>query len=115
MIADMVNREMSAEQISILNSLLDSAITHSIHGVDVVIADVSLDYYVGDFALLAHKLLEMENIRVLLPWEGCRTGYRSSLEAERRMWMWARYAPLLEVEAIPMRLRPRSRTRPLSR
>lgn len=65
MIADMVNREMSAEQISILNSLLDSAITHSIHGVDVVIADVSLDYYVGDFALLAHKLLEMENIRVL--------------------------------------------------
>ena len=65
MVADMVNREMSAEQISILNSLLDSATTHSIHGVDIVVADVSLDYYVGDFALLAHKLLEMENIRVL--------------------------------------------------
>ena len=64
-VADLVNRELSAEQISILNSLLDSAITHTIHGIDVVVADVSLDYYMGDFALLAHKILEMENIRVL--------------------------------------------------
>ncbi len=65
MVADMVNRELSADQIFILNSLLESANTHTIHGIDVVVADVSLDHYVGDFALLAHKLLEMENIRVL--------------------------------------------------
>ncbi|GAU09271.1 CBS domain-containing protein [Desulfoplanes formicivorans] len=65
MVADLVNRELSADQIFILNSLLESANTHTIHGIDVVVADVSLDRYVGDFALLAHKLLEMENIRVL--------------------------------------------------
>jgi tRNA nucleotidyltransferase (CCA-adding enzyme) len=65
MVADMVNRELSADQIFILNSLLESANTHTIHGIDVVVAHVSLDHYVGDFALLAHKLLEMENIRVL--------------------------------------------------
>ncbi|WP_462324999.1 CBS domain-containing protein [Desulfoplanes sp.] len=65
MVADMVNRELSADQIFILNNLLESANTHTIRGIDVVVADVSLDHYVGDFALLAHKLLEMENIRVL--------------------------------------------------
>ncbi len=64
-VADMVNRELSADQIFILNSLLDSATTHTIHGINVVVATVSLDYYMGDFALLAHKLLDMENIRVL--------------------------------------------------
>ncbi|NCC25446.1 MAG: CBS domain-containing protein [Deltaproteobacteria bacterium] len=65
MVSDMVNRDLNAEQISILNDLLDSAVTHRINGVDVIIAEVTLDRYVGDFALLAHKLLDMENIRVL--------------------------------------------------
>ncbi|MBT8763146.1 CBS domain-containing protein [Desulfohalobiaceae bacterium Ax17] len=64
-ISDMINRDLSAEQISILNALLESATTHKINGVEIVVAEVSLDYYVGDFALLAHKLLDMENIRVL--------------------------------------------------
>jgi tRNA nucleotidyltransferase (CCA-adding enzyme) len=64
-ISDMINRDLSAEQISILNDLLESATTHKINGVEIVVAEVSLDYYVRDFALLAHKLLDMENIRVL--------------------------------------------------
>ena len=64
-ISDMINRDLSAEQISILNDLLTSATTHKINGVEIVVAEVSLDYYIGDFALLAHKLLDIENIRVL--------------------------------------------------
>ena len=64
-IADIVNRELTAEQIGVLNTLLESAATHTINGVDVVIAEVSLERYMGDFALLAHKMLDMENIRVL--------------------------------------------------
>ncbi|WP_028574460.1 CBS domain-containing protein [Desulfonatronovibrio hydrogenovorans] len=65
MVSDLINRDLSAEQVSILNSLLESATTHKINGIDIVVAEVSLEHYVGDFALLAHKLLDMENIRVL--------------------------------------------------
>ena len=65
MVSDLINRDLSAEQVSILNALLESATTHKINGIDVVVAEVSLEHYVGDFALLAHKLLDMENIRVL--------------------------------------------------
>lgn len=65
MVSDLINRDLSAEQISILNSLLESATSHKINGIDVVVADVALEHYVGDFALLAHKILDMENIRVL--------------------------------------------------
>lgn len=64
-IADLLNRELTAEQISVLNSLIESAQTHDINGVQVVIAEASMEDYMGDFALLAHKLLDMENIRVL--------------------------------------------------
>ena len=65
MISDMINRDLSAEQISILNDMLESATTHKIKGIDVVVTEISLEHYVGDFALLAHKLMDIENIRVL--------------------------------------------------
>ena len=64
-ISDLITRELSAEQISLLNTLLESAKTHDIQGLPVVVTELSTDEYVSDFALLAHKLLDMENIRVL--------------------------------------------------
>ncbi|MGE4553672.1 MAG: CBS domain-containing protein, partial [Desulfovibrionaceae bacterium] len=64
-IADLLNRELSAEQISILSDLLNSATTHDIHGVDVVIAQISTERFINDFAFLVHKVMDMENIRVL--------------------------------------------------
>ncbi|WP_291323039.1 CBS domain-containing protein [Desulfonatronospira sp.] len=64
-VSDLINRDLSAEQIAILNSMLEAATTHKIKGIDVVVTEISMDHYVGDFALLAHKLLDMENIRVL--------------------------------------------------
>jgi len=64
-IRDIMSRELSTEQIAILSELIDSATTHTINGVEIVLTEVSLDSYVGDFALLTHKLMDMENIRVL--------------------------------------------------
>jgi tRNA nucleotidyltransferase (CCA-adding enzyme) len=64
-IRDIMSRELSTEQVAILSELIDSATTHTINGVDVVLTEVSLEAYVGDFALLTHKLMDMENIRVL--------------------------------------------------
>jgi len=64
-IGDLMVRELSAEQITIMSQLIESAQTHDINGVEVVIAEATSDEYVGDFALLVHKFLEMENLRVL--------------------------------------------------
>lgn len=64
-VSDLLHRDMTSEQIAILNALIESARTHEINGQAVVVAEASLDRYVGDFALLAHKLMDMENIRAL--------------------------------------------------
>lgn len=64
-IRDIMSRELSTEQVATLSDLIESATTHTINGVDIVLSEVSLDSYVGDFALLTHKLMDMENIRVL--------------------------------------------------
>jgi len=64
-IADLMTRDLSSEQITIMSQLIESAQTHDINGVEVVIAEATSDAYVGDFALLVHKFLDMENLRVL--------------------------------------------------
>jgi tRNA nucleotidyltransferase (CCA-adding enzyme) len=65
MISDMVTKELTAEQVFLLNDLIQSATNYSIHGVDVVMATASADRYVGDIAILVHKLKDMENLDVL--------------------------------------------------
>lgn len=64
-VSDLITRELTAQQISILNTLLESASTHEINGLEIVMAEATMEHYVGDFALLAHKLMDMENIKVL--------------------------------------------------
>jgi tRNA nucleotidyltransferase (CCA-adding enzyme) len=64
-VSDMLSRDMTADQIALLNGLLENATTHEINGVEVVMSEVSTEKYVGDFALLVHKMMDMQNIRVL--------------------------------------------------
>ncbi|MCP4576357.1 MAG: CBS domain-containing protein [Deltaproteobacteria bacterium] len=64
-IADMLTRELTAVQVWLLNDLTQSATTRVINGIEVVFAKVISDEYIGDFAVLAHKLMEMENLDVL--------------------------------------------------
>jgi len=64
-IADMLTRELTAEQIWLLNDLTQGATTRVINGVEVVISKVARDEYIGDFAVLVHKLMEMENLSVV--------------------------------------------------
>ncbi|HOD74238.1 MAG TPA: DHH family phosphoesterase, partial [Candidatus Bipolaricaulis anaerobius] len=63
--AGFVRRELSAEQLGLLNALVRAAETYTINGVRVVVSTASLDRYVGDLAVLTHKLRDMENIDVL--------------------------------------------------
>jgi len=64
-VSDMLIKELTSEEVSLLNDLVFSAVTHNINGIDVVIAKASTDKYIGDFAVLVHKLKDMKNINVL--------------------------------------------------
>jgi tRNA nucleotidyltransferase (CCA-adding enzyme) len=64
-LSNMITKELTAEQVFLLNDLIQSATRYSIQGIDVVIAQASVDHYVGDIAVLVHKLKDMENLDVL--------------------------------------------------
>jgi len=64
-VSNMIIREMNPEQVSLLNEMIQNASHHTIHGIDVVITNVSSETYVADFALLVHKLRDMENLDVI--------------------------------------------------
>ena len=65
LIADMLTRELSAEQVWLLSDLTKSAITHAINGIEVVVSKVICEDYIGDFAVLVHKFMEMENLNAI--------------------------------------------------
>jgi len=65
LIADLLTRELTAEQVHLLNDLMQAAATHVINGVEVVVSEVIRDDYVGDFAVLVHKFIDMENLDVV--------------------------------------------------
>jgi tRNA nucleotidyltransferase (CCA-adding enzyme) len=64
-VSNLITRELTSEQISLLNELIQSSTRYTVKGLEVVVAKVSAAKYVGDFALLVHKLKDMENIKVL--------------------------------------------------
>jgi len=64
-VADSISKELTAEQVSLLNDLLTSLKTSSLKGVDVSVAHASVDRYVGDIAQLAHMIRDMENLQAL--------------------------------------------------
>jgi tRNA nucleotidyltransferase (CCA-adding enzyme) len=64
-ISDMLTRELTAEQVWLLNDLTQVATTRVINGVSVVITKVIRDEYIGDFAVLVQKFMEMGNLNVV--------------------------------------------------
>ena len=64
-IADMLTRELTPEQLWLLNDLTKSATTRIINGIEVVFTNVIRDEYIGDFAVLVQKFMEMANLNVV--------------------------------------------------
>ena len=64
-ISDLIAREISAQQIALLNEMIQSATQHNIHGIEVLITRITKDYYIPDFAYLVHKMVKMENINAI--------------------------------------------------
>ncbi len=88
LVSDFIRRELSAEQVGLLNELIKSAETYTINGVRVVLSTASLDRYIGDLAMLTHKLRDMENINVLFTL--VRMDNRVHLVARSRLEGWTR-------------------------
>lgn len=64
-VSDIVAQELTAEQVNLLNELILAARSYNIQGVEVCITTVSVERYVGDFAVLVHKLKDIENLDVI--------------------------------------------------
>jgi len=65
-VADFLVREMTPEQVDLLNKLLKSCQKVMVNGTEIAIAHATHDTYVGDISSLAHKLKDIENLDVLL-------------------------------------------------
>ena len=59
-VGDILAKDFTAEQVSLLYDLIQSSKTYTIHGVEVVITEARREEYVGDLAVLVHKLRDME-------------------------------------------------------
>lgn len=62
---DLLRKELTPEEVSLLNEFLQSQTTYSIGGIDVVIAEGYLEKYVGDISVLAHKIRDIEGMDCL--------------------------------------------------
>jgi tRNA nucleotidyltransferase (CCA-adding enzyme) len=65
-VADFLVREMTSEQVDLLNELLKSCQKIMINGVEIAVASASIDYYVGDISSLVHRLKDIENLNALI-------------------------------------------------
>jgi len=61
-----ISREMDSSQVQLLHDLLTSLRVHNIHGIPVATASATTDEYVGELALLVHKMMDMENLNALI-------------------------------------------------
>ncbi|RTZ99684.1 MAG: polya polymerase [Deltaproteobacteria bacterium] len=61
LVADLIAREITTEQVGILNDMIQGITTHNINDLEVVLTTVKTDRYIPDFAFLVHKMVNMEN------------------------------------------------------
>lgn len=64
-VSDLLRRELTPEEVSLLNEFLQSQARYSFGGVEVVVAEAYLEKYKGDIAVLAHKMRDIENMECL--------------------------------------------------
>lgn len=65
-VADFLTQELTADQVALLHSLIESRTVLNVNGIDISVAQASIEHFVGDLAVLAHKLKDMENLDALI-------------------------------------------------
>ncbi len=64
-ISNLIAREISTEQVALLNDIIQAATRYNIHGIEVVTTSITTDHFVPDFAFLVHKMVKMENLNAI--------------------------------------------------
>lgn len=64
-VSDFLSRELTPEQIAVMNDLLRSAKSYDINGVRLVIAALATQHFIPDLAALAHRIRDAESLDVL--------------------------------------------------
>ena len=61
-IADLIARELSPQQVVLLNDMIQAVTRHHINGLEIVVTIVTMEKYMPDFAFLVQKMVKMENL-----------------------------------------------------
>jgi len=61
--AEFVEARLNEEQLGVMYDLIKNLEIHNFNGVDVALCTATLDYYVGDLAVVVYRLMELENLR----------------------------------------------------
>jgi len=61
-VSNLTSREISAEQVGLLNDMIQAATHYNINGIEIIVTNVTTDNYVPDFAFLVHKMVKMQNL-----------------------------------------------------
>lgn len=64
-ISNLIAREISPAQVTLLNEMIQAAIYYNISGIEIAVTKITTDNYVPDFAFLVHKMLKMEDFNAI--------------------------------------------------
>lgn len=64
-VSDLLRKELTPEEVSLLNDFLQSETTYDIGGADIVVAEGYIEKYAGDISILAHKIIDIEGMDCL--------------------------------------------------
>lgn len=64
-VKNLLSRDISKEEIKLLNEMLSSLKIYSIYGIDVGISTVFSEDYIKDFAVIVQKIKDIENLPVI--------------------------------------------------
>ena len=65
MVTTLITRELTAEELGVLNDMLRAAEAFTINGIEVVISVVTRETYVPELAVLVHRMMDIENLDAL--------------------------------------------------
>ena len=65
LVSDMLVKELTPDQVFMLNDLISNTTVYNINGIEIVITEATTENYVGDLAVVVHKFRDMENINVV--------------------------------------------------
>ncbi len=61
-VSDLIARELSPEQVGLLNDMIQAVTRYHINGFEIVVTSVTMEKYMPDFAFLVQKMVKMENL-----------------------------------------------------